>query len=302
MIVNSTVSNFTASNPKLCLAEAYTGYANAIDETLSTNYPIWYRAKRVFKRNTAPINNVHVGTNEGFLCWFHRMEITSANLSIGNNSNGAKNYVQYLSYRGNDDVVDSFTTTFTFSYPVGTITWSISRPDLVEIIPTTQIDSTVTDPNHKSVVIKESVGNIVSGTSLGTITGTVIVNGVSCSETIPLIAGCTYPIVLTGPQPVKFLKDDPDLAVSQIYYSVNNSPMWTAFSGFNNLTVNAGNQIKFKGVFSNQGGGNWNYSITSVDHPQINTVKNNDMFGETIITPNTIITGPLNVVFKAVQL
>jgi len=300
--VNSSISAYNTANHKLYIAETYSGFCAAIDETYDpATYPIWYRAKRIFKRNTPPVSNVHGGTKEGYLSWYHRMQITSTNLNIGTFSNGNPNFIQYTYDRVPVSTTD-FSTTFNYNCSVGTIQWSISRTDLLDIVLVKDIDSSITDPNYKGIVLKDSVTNITSGSSLGNLIATLTVNGITSTETIPLIAGQTYPVPLTGSQPITYSEDDPSGGMSALntkFYSIDNNA-WTSLDGLGTPKVNVGQTIKFKGIFS--GSGTWNYYISSTDHPGLNTQKLNDTLGETLITPNVTVTGPVSVVFKAVKL
>jgi hypothetical protein len=193
--------------------------------------------------------------------------------------------------------MDTYTPTVTIPFTVGTITYAVSNPTLVEIVSANTYRPSIygtTDP-RKALFIKEGV-SVAQYQNLGTLTMTVTLDGVVySSQTVNLASAIGYGLcAITSSETGSTRNFD----IINKQYSVDGGTTWISLPASLNLAT--GSSFKVRATFVNQS------SSTTITYAKIvgsgvdtaNTFVGTGNSSTTITSPTTTLSGNIAIEFN----
>lgn len=242
----------------------------------------------VYKRSSAP-----TGNNYRIIAYQQNVGVPSVTL----NNTPATCNTRHWSTSISVSRMDTYEPTVTIPFTVGTVTYSVSNPTLVEIVSANTYRPSVystTDP-RKAIFIKEGV-SVAQYQNLGTLTMTITVDGVVYpSQTVNLTAAIGYGLCsITSSETGSTRNFD----IINKQYSVDGGTTWTSLPASLNLAT--GSSFKMRATFVNQS------SSTTVTYAKIigtgvdsgNTFVGTGNSSTTITSPTTTLSGNVAIQFN----
>lgn len=242
----------------------------------------------VYKRSACPPNN-----NLCIVAFQHDINVPSITLS----NTAATCQTRHWQTSVSVSKIDTYAPEVTIPFNVGTVTYTVSNPALVEIVSanTYRPNSYSTTDVRKAIFIKESA-SVTAGQSLGTLTVSVVVDGVTYnSQTVNLVAASNYVSITHGE--TGFAATSIDITNKQ--YSTDNGATWNALPT-SPFTLPVGTSFKVRATFVNSA------SSTTLTYGKIigtGVSTSNVLIGtansSTVITsPTTTVTGSMSIEFN----